>query len=117
MVCKKIKYPTRRDAGDAVQEIQQKDDERRKKPLRPYYCTYCHGWHLTSMSKEDNEILYKKKTPEELDAIQQQYRERLKQLGLTKSDYGEMGVDGARRYIQEQRENRFDDDEFDSYLK
>lgn len=53
-VCKtKTRYPSERIAIEDIERIKKKSD-RPVVPQRPYYCTVCSFWHLTSkMSRSD----------------------------------------------------------------
>ena len=55
--CGKQLYPTSHEARMAIGETQaraKKGRGQRKYGLqRPYYCSLCEGWHLTSMTKEE----------------------------------------------------------------
>lgn len=57
MKCKeKVKFDTRDDSKKRLQEILSCDDKR-KKPLRVYFCDLCKGFHLTSWSKSKKKFV------------------------------------------------------------
>ena len=46
----KARYRDHASANIAITTIAlRNDDERRKRPVRAYYCESCKGWHLTSL--------------------------------------------------------------------
>ena len=62
-LCAKTTYSTKKQALSVLNYI--KDNANRKKvPVRAYYCKPCEGWHFTS--QDNNEIVtYKFKLPED----------------------------------------------------
>lgn len=47
MTCNKVKYKTEEYAQIDIDKIQ-RTSKRVKIPKRPYYCTKCNSWHITS---------------------------------------------------------------------
>lgn len=62
--CKKIKYPTKKEARYVLKHIRERENDLdHKKPIRSYECEYCSMWHHTSMPIEEwKEIKKLKKT-------------------------------------------------------
>lgn len=51
--CKKIKYPTKKEARYALKHIREMENGQiHKKPVRSYECEHCSMWHHTSMPIE-----------------------------------------------------------------
>lgn len=46
----KVRYPNKNVARDCARKLQQKYEKER--PQRPYRCSLCDGWHLTSQEPD-----------------------------------------------------------------
>ena len=64
-ICKKKRFATKQEAKIRLKQIKgQSDDKREKTPLRVYLCDVCNGFHLTSMTKNEQKLARQRQTPE-----------------------------------------------------
>lgn len=57
--CGKQIYPTSHEARMAIAQTK-KRAKKRFRLQREYWCSFCPGWHLTSMTKEDQQNVRRK---------------------------------------------------------
>lgn len=54
MECKKTKFLNKKQAQFYIDKLNKKSN-RDTKPIRAYWCRYCHSWHLTSKEFKIND--------------------------------------------------------------
>ena len=66
--CMKIRYTTKKEALSSLNYIR-KYKNRKKLPIRIYYCNLCYGWHITSQNKINGKIIYEFQLPEDIKIV------------------------------------------------
>ena len=67
--CNKIRYPTKKDATSTIKYIKQ-NANRKKIPVRSYFCEECKTWHMTSQPT-NNIVRYEFHLPEDKKIVEQ----------------------------------------------
>lgn len=59
--CNKMSYGSASEVRQDIKVITSRNDKGENKKLRPYLCTLCSNWHMTSASKKDSKKIGREK--------------------------------------------------------